>query len=137
MERKITGECLCGTVRFSLRDAFSAFYLCHCKQCQQITGSAFASNIFTDPNNIEWLGGEESITTYEHLTREFSKSFCSRCGSGVPFLNKAKTSLIVPAGSLNELPSIQPMANIFSSEEAGWMKLSKEAEHFDAFPDAR
>lgn len=135
MKDHLTGECLCGTVKFSVADRFKAFYQCHCKQCQQLTGSAFASNLFAAPDDIEWLGGQDSITTYEHPSRDFSKSFCKACGSAVPFLNKTKTSLIVPAGSLNEFPDIQPQANIFTSEKACWLKQGLQAENFSGFPE--
>ncbi|WP_419812280.1 GFA family protein [Bacterioplanoides sp.] len=118
-----------------MNDNFKAFYHCHCKQCQQLTGSAFASNIFTDPDNIEWVSGEGNVVTYEHPEREFSKAFCRECGSALPFVNKTKTSLIVPAGSLNEMPDIKPQANIFSSEEACWLKEGLEAKNFSGFPE--
>ena len=135
MSKQLTGECLYGIIKFSVTDSFKAFYQCHCKQCQQITGSAFASNIFTDPDNIEWLSGQDSITNYEHPLRGFSKSFCNACGSALPFINKTKTSLIVPAGSLIELPDIQPQANIFTSEEACWLRQGLQAENFSGFPE--
>ena len=135
MSKQLTGECLCGIIKFSVTDSFKAFYQCHCKQCQQITGSAFASNIFTEPDNIEWLSGQDSITNYEHPLRGFSKSFCNACGSTLPFINKTKTSLIVPAGSLIELPDIQPQANIFTSEEACWLRQGLQAENFSGFPE--
>jgi hypothetical protein len=134
MDNHLTGECLCGAVKFSVTDKFKAFYQCHCRQCQQLTGSAFASNLFTDPDNIEWLSGQTHITRYEHSSREFSKSFCKLCGSALPFINRTKTSLIVPAGSLNQLPSIQPQANIFTSEEACWLEQGLQAAKFSGFP---
>jgi len=135
MTQKLTGGCLCGAVEFSVSDEFKAFYQCHCKQCQKITGTAFASNIFTAPENIEWQKGKSKITAYEHPTRDFSKSFCTTCGSALPFVNKNKTSLIVPAGSLNELPELQPQANIFAAEEAPWLKAGTQAISFNNFPD--
>lgn len=135
MTQKLTGGCLCGTVEFSVNNEFTAFYQCHCKQCQQLTGTAFASNIITAPGNIQWLKGEDNVTEYDHPTRSFSKSFCARCGSALPFVNKFKTSLIVPAGSLNELPKLQPQANIFSSEEASWLKAGSQAVSFQGFVD--
>lgn len=134
MDKELSGECFCGAVKFTIKDSFKAFYQCHCKQCQKFTGSAFASNIFTDPDNIKWVIGKNNITNYEHPTREFSKSFCILCGSGVPFINKTKTSLIVPAGSLNELPNMAPQANIFTSEEACWLKTGLQAENYSGFP---
>lgn len=135
MSKHLTGECLCGRVKFSITDNFKAFYQCHCKQCQQLTGSAFASNMFTGPDNIQWLSGQDQIANYEHPSREFSKSFCRTCGSAVPFINRTKTSLIVPAGSLNEQPDIQPQANIFTSEEACWLRSGLKAKKFSGFPE--
>ncbi len=133
--KKLTGACLCGSIAFSLKDDFKAFYQCHCKQCQQLTGSAFASNIFTDPDNISWIKGKNNISHFEHELRGFSKSFCKTCGSALPFVNKSKTSLIVPAGSLNELPDIQPQANIFTDEEACWFQSGLQAADFKGFPN--
>lgn len=135
MTQKLTGGCLCGAVRYAVAKDFKGFVLCHCKQCQKLTGSAFASNISSEPGNIEWLAGADSVSAYEHPTREFSKAFCRQCGSALPFVNKSKTSLIIPAGSLDEPPGIEPRANIFCAEEASWYAPGRDAENFTGFPD--
>lgn len=135
MSDKLTGGCLCEAVKFRLEDNFKTFYQCHCKQCKQLTGSAFASNLFTDVGNIEWLSGQDNIVKYEHPSRGFSKAFCQTCGSALPFVNKSKTSLLVPAGSLNELPNMTPQANIFTREEAPWFKPGLVAKGFHGFPE--
>jgi hypothetical protein len=134
MTKILNGECLCGKVKYQLEDKFNAFYLCHCKQCQQLTGSAFASNMFTDPENITWLQGKDNISSYEHPTRNFSKSFCITCGSAVPYINKSRKSLIVPAGSLKDKPNITPQANIFDLEKACWLDEGINAQIFEGFP---
>ncbi|MGH1374471.1 MAG: GFA family protein [Cellvibrionaceae bacterium] len=135
MAQLLSGECLCGDVSFTVKDDFKMFYQCHCKQCQQLTGSAFASNLSTEPTNIEWLRGEDKVTMYEHPRREFSKSFCQQCGSALPFLNKTRTSLIIPAGCLNQLPALQPQANIFTEEQAPWLASGACAKSFSGFPE--
>ena len=134
MAKTLTGECLCGEVKFTVADDFSAFYQCHCKQCQQLTGTAFASNLFTAPTNLTWLQGEDKVSVFEHQQRAFSKAFCQSCGSALPFLNKSKTSLIVPAGSLNETPDKDLDANIFTEEQACWLTQNSAADSFSGFP---
>lgn len=134
MDNILKGRCLCGAVKFEVKESFKAFYLCHCKQCQQLTGSAFASNIFTDPGNIVWLKGKEQVSVYEHPTRGFSKAFCKCCGSAVPFINKSGKSLVIPAGSLTDNPRIIPEASIFNSEKPCWLNEGLEAKTFDGFP---
>ena len=135
MKPKLSGGCLCDAVHFSVKNEFKAFFQCHCKQCQKLTGSVFTSNILSAPRNIEWLKGKSNVTVYDHPTRRFSKSFCNICGSGLPFINKNKTTLIIPAGSLNELPDLQPQANMFTSEEARWLKPGLNAKGFGGFPE--
>lgn len=135
MSNKLSGGCLCGTIKFELEEKFKAFYQCHCKQCQVLTGSAFASNLITRPQNISWLSGEESVAAYVHPERDFSKSFCKHCGSAVPFVNKSGTSLIVPAGSLTSVLNEKLQANIFVSEKACWSSVEPEVENYDFFPE--
>ena len=135
MSSKVEGKCLCGEVCFEVEENFKAFYQCHCKQCQVLTGSAFASNLFSSPDNISWLKGKEFVTEYEHPSREFSKAFCKICGSALPYVNKKKTSLIIPAGSLSKDTSKPLDANIFVSEKVCRSTPSYAIKEFDFFPD--
>jgi len=131
----ISGNCLCEAVKFELENDFQQFYQCHCKQCQQLTGTAFASNLFTAPDNIEWLQGEDKIRRYDHPTRTFSWSFCDHCGSTLPFVTKSGKALLVPAGCLNQAPNLQLQANIFVAETACWLEDGKSAKAFTGFPE--
>ncbi|MAZ86713.1 MAG: aldehyde-activating protein [Cellvibrionaceae bacterium] len=135
MEKTLTGQCLCGQVVFTVQDHFKAFYQCHCKQCQQLTGTAYASNLFTEPANIHWQSGGDQVATYEHPERSFSKAFCKHCGSALPFLNKTKTALIVPAGCLDEAASIDVEADIFTDEAACWSNTDSLVKRFPGFPE--
>lgn len=131
----LTGGCLCGEVRYQVNRQFDKFYICHCQQCKQLTGSAFAANIFTRPENIKWLSGHENISNYKHPHRGFSNAFCSKCGSALPFVNKSGQSLIIPAGSLLDSVGNIPAANIFVNEEARWLKAALAGEKFNQLPD--
>ncbi len=129
MTKILRGQCMCGKVHYQLEDNFSAFYQCHCKQCQQMTGTAFASNLFTSPESIVWLKGKENVRHYEHQERSFSQSFCLTCGSPVPYITKSRKRLIVPAGTLDDAANIKVMANIFHTERCWWVE-----ENFESAP---
>lgn len=131
---KITGSCLCGEVEFELEDDFDYLNLCHCKQCQRATGSAHASNLFTDPDNIRWTRGENRVRRYDVPGRVISNAFCESCGSGLPYLSGSGKSLVVQAGALNDpVSESTPMRSIFWSERAEWYDQSLLAEHHDLF----
>jgi hypothetical protein len=118
--KKIKGRCLCGAVSFEVVNVFDKLFLCSCDQCRQITGSAFASNLFGHIKGFEWLGGAGDITHYQVPGRDISKSFCRVCGSGVPWTNGDGTKMIVPAGSLSEPANIVERVRIFASELPSW-----------------
>ena len=134
MKERLVGGCLCGEIKFELEGDFKVFYQCHCKQCRQLTGTAFASNLFTNTENIRWTRGYDSLSKYEHPTRSFSKAFCCVCGSALPFVNKSQSALIVPAGSLESEISPVPSANIFYDERACWLESGQNAPKKPSFP---
>ena len=131
----LNGSCLCGTVSYCVSQAPSQFYFCHCEQCQKVTGSSFAANLIAPVDSVVWQTGEELLTHFDHPSRAFSKTFCSLCGSGVPHVNKSKTSLVIPAGSLDERPTIEPSANLFIKESPEWLPKGLSASKFNAYPD--
>lgn len=61
----LRGSCLCGDVTFAVDRTFDKMFMCSCDQCRQITGSAFAANLFTDNAGFNWLSGEDNIATYQ------------------------------------------------------------------------
>ncbi|MBE9540110.1 MAG: GFA family protein [Proteobacteria bacterium] len=130
---KLTGGCLCGKVEFEILNEFAHFQLCHCVQCQKVTGSAHASNLFTKPEAISWHSGWDNITRFDLEGRKISNAFCSSCGSRVPYLSLNGDILVVPAGSLNGIPNKSPQANIFWAERARWYDAALTAEHFTEF----
>lgn len=134
MQNKITGSCLCGAVTFEVENAFKRFYFCHCQQCRKITGSAHASNLFTRPEAITWTAGEALKKQFNYPERDFTVVFCTECGSGLPFVTKSGKALLVPAGSLNDEPNIQPSDNIFWAERASWYDAGQQAHKCGGFP---
>jgi hypothetical protein len=108
------------------------FALCHCSRCRKSTGSAHASNIFTDPGNITWHTGQSLVRRFELPSAErFSKCFCSECGSPVPSLSRDGKRLLIPAGSLNSDPGVRPHARIFLASRAAWYENLDSVRSFD------
>jgi len=132
---KISGSCLCNKVRFECEDNFTQFHFCHCVQCQKITGSAHAANLFTAVNNITWLQGHCMVKRYDVPERTITKAFCIECGSGVPFVSGSGKALVVPAGCLDGVPTINVQDNIFCEEKAQWYSKGIESHQFEKFPE--
>lgn len=134
MTNKIEGSCLCGAVTFSVKDDFKTFNLCHCTQCQKISGSAHVANLFTQPDNIEWLSGKEFVTRYDVPEREIRTEFCVKCGCNVPYVTHSGQNLLVPAGSLSRQPeTMTPEQVIFWAERLDWYDHIEAVDKFDEY----
>jgi hypothetical protein len=134
--QKINGRCLCGAVSFEVVNAFEKLFLCSCDQCRQITGSAFASNLFVGVEGFAWLKGAGDIVRYQMPGRDISKSFCRVCGAGVPWASGDATKMIVPAGALSEPVNVAERIRIFASEQPCWASDLEHVPTYAQFPEA-
>lgn len=117
----LSGSCLCGSVRYEIRGDARAFYHCHCRRCRKATGTGHASNIILVPDSIDWLSGEELLKSYKVPDAErFRTMFCSHCGSHLPRVAPDLSLAVVPAGSLDHTPDINPGSRIFWDSRAEW-----------------
>ncbi len=133
--QKINGSCLCGKVKFQISGPFKIFQYCYCSRCRKLTGSAFSPNIFVPPERFNWTAGEESVGRYELPdAKYFTSCFCKQCGSTLPWAVKGGKNIVVPAGTLDDDPGIEPFQNIFWGSKAPWFKEPDTLECHDEFP---
>jgi len=131
----ISGSCLCGDVTYEFSGPAKVFQYCHCSRCQKITGSAHASNIIIDPNEFNWLTGEDNIGRFELAeARHFASSFCKTCGSSLPWLTQSGKAVIIPAGTLDQDPGVKPQQNIYYADKAAWYVNADDLIKYDALP---
>ena len=134
--KKYSGSCLCGDVKYTIEAEAQGFYLCHCQQCRKLTGSAMASNIQLKPTEVTWLSGEDKIKRFDYAgERMFTKVFCINCGSAMPYLNESGSALVIPAGSLDHDIDIDPDVNIFWEDKAHWLESGINARKCEGFDE--
>ena len=115
------GSCLCKGVSYSIKGEALAFYHCHCQRCRKANGTGHASNIRIDAQSIEWQGDESLINRYKVPDADrFRNDFCSACGSPMPRYFKEVGFVVLPAGTLDHEPPLQPQARIFNASRAEW-----------------
>src|SRR5215510_10803646 len=54
----LEGRCACGNIRYRLTAAPMIVHACHCRDCQRLSGSAFAINLWIERKFVETSGGE-------------------------------------------------------------------------------
>jgi len=115
------GSCLCGAMEYEVTGEATRFYHCHCQRCRKATGTGHATNLFIKVDKVNWLKGEDLIANYKiPQAQRFTNSFCSQCGSRIPRYVPELKVVMLPAGSLDNEPDIQPQARIFWDSRAEW-----------------
>lgn len=129
------GGCLCGAVTYTITDTRGIFQYCHCSRCRKFTGSAFGANILVAPEHFSWTSGEELVRHFALPgAKHFATSFCSHCGSSLPWLAQSGKSVVVPAGTLDDDPGIRPIQNIFCDSDAVWYTEPHELPAYQQLP---
>ena len=134
----LTGSCLCGSVQYEISGAAQRFYHCHCQRCRKTTGTGHASNMLVTPEScLIWKTGEELLRRYKVPEAErFYNCFCSQCGSPMPRVVPELRGVVIPAGTLNEEPPIQPDARIFQDSRVQWSCTGDDLPVYDGYPPA-
>lgn len=130
----LSGGCLCGAVRYEVTGAPLRFVHCHCERCRRATGTGHATNLILKAGGVRWQGGESLRRFKLPEAERFSTAFCTNCGGQLP--REIGEIVVVPAGSVDELPDLQPEGRIFWASRAEWSCPAGDLPHYTEYPTA-
>jgi hypothetical protein len=81
---KIDGACHCGNIRYEAEVDPAKVVICHCTDCQTLSGSAFRTVVPTEEGSFRLLSGKPKVyvkTGESGNKRE--QTFCADCGSPI------------------------------------------------------
>ena len=95
----VTGGCHCGHIPYQAEVDTGTIRVCHCTDCQKLTGTAFRATIPSLPGTFVLMSGTPRtyIKTAESGTKR-AHAFCPECGT--PMTHHADK--VVPAAASNE-----------------------------------
>jgi hypothetical protein len=82
---KVNGACHCGQISYEAEVEPERSGICHCLDCQVLTGSAFRVTIPTEPGTFRLLSGIPSayLKTTADSGQNRRHAFCPTCGAPV------------------------------------------------------
>ena len=80
----VQGGCHCGYITYEAEVDPEAVRICHCTDCQTLTGSAFRVNVRADKSGFKLLTGQPKmyVKTAESGTKR-AHGFCPECGTPI------------------------------------------------------
>ena len=81
---KIDGGCHCGAITYEAENDPEKVGICHCTDCQTLSGSAFRTILVVPEANFRLLSGEpKTYVKFGESGARRAQTFCSECGSPI------------------------------------------------------
>ena len=133
----LTGQCLCGAVSFKADGDIAFQANCHCRDCQQVTGAAYATLVFMKSDDVDITGALGSYSHSVDSGNTLTKQFCGTCGSAMFGLNAARPdSIAIRGGQIDQQAEVKPQLNVFASGKMDCTILDDSIPAFDKMPTA-
>lgn len=125
-----TGRCLCGGVRFAVKETLQPIQLCHCAECRKAQGTPFASNIPVSADGFDLQSGAELLKHFESSPGK-QRTFCGRCGSPIYSRRASMPGVLRLRAGLFEQPlPVQPSFHAYVADKANWWRIDDDLPRF-------
>ncbi len=134
-----SGGCLCGAVRYELAGEPLFSLLCHCRDCQYQSGSAFIAAMRVPAAGFRVTKGEPKLYVRgSDAGNEVSLAFCGECGSPLFIRVSARPDIVgLRVGSLDDPSEFRPEADIFVKSAQPWDHLNPDLPKYQTYPPGR
>ena len=121
---KIDGRCHCGYISYEAEIDPEKIVICHCTDCQTLSGSAFRTVALTHENAFRILSGEPKIyvKTGENGTKRV-QAFCPECGTPIYSSTVGDGPKVygVRAGTSRQRDQLVPKTQLWFRSSQRWL----------------
>lgn len=120
-----TGGCQCGRVRYEITAEPLGLYVCHCRECQRQSGSAFGMSMPVSREAVHLLRG--TLTAWHRTAdsgREVTCYFCAQCGTRLFHAPSRDPDLWnLKPGTLDDTSRLRPQGHVWTSRAQAWVSI--------------
>lgn len=120
-----TGQCLCGTIRFTVDADPLGARMCWCRDCQRIASGSATVNIVFPESAVRYEGDLSKFRMIADSGNEVERGFCPQCGTQMYSRTVQPTGIPIRirAGTLDDPELIAPTAIIWAGSAPSWAEL--------------
>jgi hypothetical protein len=110
----LTGRCLCGQIRYTANADPAIVAVCHCKNCQKQTGTAFSLIVGIPRSTISIQGKLKTFGDIGGSGQVVERNFRPECGS--PIISDVAVMpelTFIKAGTLDDTSWLDPKMHIY------------------------
>ena len=136
MQPLFKGGCLCGAVRYVCEKPPLSQFLCHCHDCQKVTGAPVAPGFMVMKADVKISGEYSEHTQLAASGRHMVRKFCSDCGSRVFEESLGMDDIYMfNTGSLDDQSVFKPEIHYWVSSKPEWYLIADKLPQLSKQPD--
>jgi hypothetical protein len=120
---KVEGGCHCGNITYEAEIDPATVSICHCTDCQTLSGSAYRTNVRTVEGGFKLLTGQPKIyiKTAESGTKR-AQAFCPECGSPIYATSVTDPKIYgLRVGSIRQRAELRPKMQGWCRSAQDWV----------------
>ncbi len=121
---KIDGRCHCGHIAYEAEIDPAQVQICHCTDCQTLSGTAFRTVAMSSEGSFKLLSG--TLKTYVKTAesgRQRVQSFCPECGTPIYSTSPGEGPKVhaLRLGAIRQRNALSPKLQIWRRSALPWL----------------
>ena len=128
---KVDGHCHCGQIRYEAQVDATQVSICHCTDCQTLTGTAYRVSVPAPVKDFVLLSGAPKIyiKTADSGTKR-AQAFCSNCGTPIYAADAHNPQTYgLRVGTLTQRAALPAKRQIWFHSALPWVSDIRGLEH--------
>lgn len=123
----ITGGCLCGQIRYTIRAEPLGTRTCWCTDCQKIASGSATNNVLFPQDAVRFEGEIATLEKRADSGNLIGRGFCPKCGTQLysATLDPQGAPIRIRAGTLDDPELAAPQEVIWVSSAPSWAAINR------------
>jgi hypothetical protein len=133
---RIEGACHCGNITYEAEIDPEKVGVCHCTDCQKLSGTAFTVYVPAPRESFRLLTGQPKIyvKTAESGTKR-AQAFCPECGSRLYASAVSDPKVFnIRVGTVRQRAELRPRHQLWCRSALGWVMNLESVQRFEKQP---
>lgn len=129
-KKKVTGGCMCGSIKFETTADSTWTQYCHCSDCRRQSGAPVVMYVGFPVDKVHWSGDERRL--YESSPGIFW-GFCKKCGSSLTYEGtwRGVEMFEIHIGAIDQADDFPPKKHWFHNERIKWFDTTDHEVRLD------
>ncbi len=135
----ISGQCFCGAIAYESELDENRIGICHCRDCQIFSGSAFRMSSVVPIEAFRFTRGEPKYFDKRADSGAIRRlAFCGDCGTHLCSLpvggDSTSPFVSIRLSTAREFPQLKPVSEIYCDSRVAWLEPLSDSIQFPRMP---